>query len=173
MHDKLPAEEIVSINAAITRLQGTMPFGTNSEKIYVAALACVDRLTSIFPDVSGGHLACAFAVNRVVEFALGHPIDDTIDTRSIYSDFTHGRGELLTADPRSAPPGSVVISPSISSGPVTRHGHVGILGESGKIYSNSSHTSTLGMFLQNYDLTSWREDLVNTRHLSMYVYAVT
>ncbi len=169
MPDILPVEQQVAIAAEINQLKAQLPFETNSQKIFVSALACVGRMVCPFQDLANGHLACAFAVNRAVQFALGQPIDDEIDTRSLYSDLLNGRGVSIDA----AELGAIIISPTESKGGVTTHGHVGIVGEGGLIYSNSSAPETLGKWMQNFDLNSWKADLVLRRHLKIHFFSVT
>jgi hypothetical protein len=168
MPDILPVEQQVAIATEINRLKALHPFETNSQKINVSALACVGRMVCPFQDLANGHLACAFAVNRAVQFALGQPIDDEIDTRSLYSDLLNGRGVSTDA----AGPGTIIISPTTFNGSVTTHGHVGVVGEGGLIYSNSSANATLGRWLQNYDLGSWKADLEDRRHLKTHFFSV-
>jgi hypothetical protein len=172
MPDILPVDQQVAIAAEINRLKAVHPFVSNSQRIYVSALACVGRMVCPFQDLANGHLACAFAANRAVQFALSQPIDDEVDTRSLYSDLLHGRGVEITA----GEPGAIIISPTTFKGGVTHHGHVGIFGErDGEhdlIYSNSSADATLGHWLQNYSLATWKADLEGRRGLQTHLFQV-
>jgi hypothetical protein len=51
-------------------------------------------------------------------------------------------------------PGAVIVSPSKDMNGKTVHGHTGIVGENGVIYSNSSAT---GLWKQNWTVDDWRK----------------
>ena len=167
MHDILPQSQQAAILAEVARLSTLAPPRTNSDRIYISAQACVGRMVCPFQDLDFGNLACAFAVNRCVQFALGAPIDDALDTRSIYSDLLHGRGQTT-----EAAPGAIIVSPTLYQTTGTVHGHVGIIGEDGAIFSNSSAPATVGHWMQNYTVASWQADLQTRRGLRTYIFNV-
>ena len=110
-----------------------------------------------------GHLACAWAVNEVVRQALGHPIGGNLSTIGMFDALNSGKGEPI--DQAKATPGSIIISPTQGN----THGHVGIVGKNGKIYSNSSDN---GIFSQNYDFDQWMKRYKNLLKLDMLFYNV-
>jgi hypothetical protein len=134
---------------------------STAERVYNAARACETVMICAFRDLDKGNLACAFAVNRVVQFATGHPVDGSVSTDGLYASLSKKANK--TADPR---PGTIVISPT--QGDV--HGHVGIVGSERSIYSNSSDLATRGVFLQDYDLTTWDAELVKRRGLETFYF---
>ncbi|MER9280705.1 hypothetical protein [Mesorhizobium sp. M0522] len=98
---------------------------------------------------NGGRLACAWAVNRVVERALGRPI-------------LAGPSGLATANlvkvlrakhvkVREPVPGCIVISPT-QYHPRANIGHVGVVGANNDIFSNSSRQAK---WVRNFTVDSW------------------
>ena len=164
MQDVLPDRMKQEILTKLSDLNRQFPPKTTSDKVYNAALACNQTLVCPFQDLNFGHLACAFAVNRVVEFATGKPIDNSINTASLFSTLLHSKAKQVAVHS----PGNIIISPTVGD----IHGHVGVFGENALIYSNSSVVATLGVFLQNYDLESWKHDLEGQRGLKTYVFAL-
>jgi hypothetical protein len=108
--------------------------------------------TNRAPDTSGGLLACAWAVNKVVRDATGRSVDSDggVSTIRMFDALRKGRGTPVRAD-QPVPAGAIVISPTQG----TAHGHVGIVGEGELIYSNSS---TLKRWEQNFTITSWKQE---------------
>jgi hypothetical protein len=97
-----------------------------------------------------GRLACAWAVNRVTELSLGRPIGGGLATANMIK-VLKARHELVPE--KSIVPGAVVISPTIYSTGRANIGHVGIVGEGGKIYSNSSNKAE---WQQNFTVDAWK-----------------
>jgi hypothetical protein len=93
-HDALPQNLQDAINHRLDAFNAQSPPTTTPDRVFNAALACENTLVSPFHDLGDGHLACAFAVNRVVEFATGHPVDQAIDTATLCSDLTPPRRSL-------------------------------------------------------------------------------
>jgi hypothetical protein len=132
--------------------------------IYDAAVDEQDRLSSAnAAGTDHGNLACAWAVNRIVEEATGSPIDHGLSTIGMHDSLEGGRGTQVDED--AAPPGSIIISPTEGS----THGHVGILGENGLIYSNSSADA---LWEQNYTLERWKQRYHDGKGLEVLHYTV-
>ena len=118
----------------------------DAQSILDAAVAGAGALsTRGDPGTQSGELACADAVCKILANA-GVPIKPTLSTTEL-------QGEMVNAgfsevDPST--PGAVIVSPT-SGG---RHGHTGVVGYDGKIYSNSSKE---GMWEQNYTLDKWNQ----------------
>lgn len=95
--------------------------------------------------------------------AIGQEIDCVIYPISGFrldSDSTHEilrllrTGPTVAVDPETAPPGSIIVSPTRSSpyGPIYL-GHAGIVGSDGSIYSADARFG--GARTKNFSLTSW------------------
>lgn len=133
--------------------------------IYNMAIAQVNNLSSAdAPDTDGGNLACAWAVNRIVEMAIGHEVGGGLSTIAMHEALVNGSGTEVE-DGEVAPPGSIIISPSEGS----KHGHVGILGQGDLIYSNSSGDA---LWEQNYTLERWEQHYKNGMGLDVLRYTV-
>jgi hypothetical protein len=96
---------------------------------------------------TGDHrsLGCADAVTRILHDQLGYPIKKTDSTSVLYDELVSGRRQAVDL----TTPGSVIVSPACR----VMHGHTGIVGEDGVIYSNSSST---GLWEQNWKISSWK-----------------
>lgn len=128
----------------ITRAAGQ----TNHQRIHASALQHENKLSS--KQASGtqnGKLACAWAVNRVVNDALGRPVGGGLSTANMDVALRNGKGDRIPESDATA--GSIIISPT--EGRVV--GHVGILGKGGLVYSNSSSKA---LWVQNYTISTWR-----------------
>jgi hypothetical protein len=70
-------------------------------------------------------------------------------------------GPTVEVDPGTAPPGSIIVSPTQASpnGPVYL-GHAGIVGTNGSIYSADARYG--GKRSKNFSLTSWRKEFSGT-----------
>jgi hypothetical protein len=86
-----------------------------------------------------GELGCADAVTRILHDELGFSLPKTLSTDELYDELVSGGWNKV--DLRT--PGAVIVSPSCAA----MHGHTGIVGEDGAIYSNSSAT---GLWSQNW-----------------------
>lgn len=134
---------------------GPAPTTQDQENQAITAVAARNAgvlATNRAPGTSGGLLACAWAVNKVVRDATGRSVDSDggVSTIRMLDALRNGRGTLVLAD-QPVPAGAIVISPTQG----TAHGHVGIVGKGGLIYSNSS---TLKRWEQNFTITSWRQE---------------
>ena len=77
-------------------------------------------------------------------------------------------GPTLAVDPKNAPPGSIVVSPTQFShdGPIFL-GHAGILGSDGSIYSADARYG--GAWTKNFTLSSWLERFSGTNGTYAFV----
>jgi hypothetical protein len=91
-----------------------------------------------------GQLGCADAVTRILHDELGFSLPKTLSTAELYDELVAGGWQK--ADLRT--PGAIIVSPSCAA----MHGHTGIVGENGAIYSNSSAT---GRWTQNWTVDGW------------------
>lgn len=113
----------------------------------------------------GGRLACAWAVNRMAQLALGRAIGGGLATAEMVKVLRAGHIPRNTPDA-----GSVIISPSVyldSGKKIT--GHVGILGDDNLIYSNSSSRA---QWEQNYTTSSWNAYYRDDKGLSVEIYGL-
>lgn len=163
-HDFLRPAMVTAIKGRFDAINQENPSSSKQDLIYHAALACENTLVCPFHDLQEGNLACAFAVNRVVQFGTGDPIDSSISTATLFASLRNKAEERA-----ESVPGAIIISPT--QGDV--HGHVGIVGEGGLVYSNSSDSSTMGVFRQNYTLASWKADLVDRRQLRTHYFILS
>jgi hypothetical protein len=117
-------------------------------KIFAAAQAFVGHVTSNVKDTNGGRLACAWSVNEVTRIALGKPISSDggkngLSTIGIFDVLKARHTKLNSASDATA--GSIIIAPTVGK----QHGHVGIVGDSNKVFSNKSIP---GVFAQNFTI---------------------
>jgi hypothetical protein len=147
---------------------GTAPAGSNSAKIHQATVRAVDNMSSRNgPD--GGNLACAWAVNKILQASIGKKFDHDSTTdmdRELRMGVSSGTVESIPVS--EARPGDIVISPTIWS-PERVTGHVGIVGENGKIYSNSSREA---QWKQNFTMASWKDYYGSKKGLKVNIYRV-
>jgi hypothetical protein len=102
--------------------------------------------TSNDSGTENGQLGCADAVTRILHDELGFSLPKTLSTEELFDELVAAawiKTQLLT-------PGAVIVSPSCAA----MHGHTGIVGENGLIYSNSSAT---GRWTQNWTVDGWMD----------------
>jgi hypothetical protein len=100
--------------------------------------------TSDDSGTDNGQLGCADAVTRILHDELGFSLPKTLSTEELFDELVAAawiKIDLLT-------PGAVIVSPSCAA----MHGHTGIVGENGLVYSNSSAT---GRWTQNWTVAGW------------------
>jgi hypothetical protein len=131
-----------------------------AERLAAAAEYSADPNTQLYTcDVSGtngGRLACAYAVNEMVNLATGSPINNSLATRDLDASLRNSSRFVRVPGGLSAVrPGDVIVSPT--RGDV--HGHTGIIDRNGNIISNSSNSrsSTPARVEQNYTTESWND----------------
>lgn len=157
----LPAEQRTPAPLTVNNA----PPAGNNKLIYESARKSAGVLsTAKAPGTEGGNLACAWVVNEVVKKALGHPIGGDTSTADMHRALKGGKGSEVPEN--QATPGAIIISPTVSE---TNHGHVGILGEAGCIYSNSSAHAK---FEQNFRLEGWKAYYQNRKGLKVLFYNV-
>ena len=143
--ERLNPLEASSSGLQAPRAQAVTPAPVFSQSILEAALADVGKLsTKNDAGTDHGNVGCADAVTRILHDQLGQPIEKTLSTDELYDELRKsGWREVSTSTP-----GAVIISPTCSA----MHGHTGIIGDDGKIYSNSSAT---GLWTQNFTVARW------------------
>jgi hypothetical protein len=119
-------------------------------KVFAAARDNINMDSKQAPGTNGGRLACAWAVNRIVKMALGKEIGGGLATANMITVLV---ARHLKVNEDSITPGTIVISPTEYRNGRANVGHVGIVGESNQIYSNSSPR---GRWEQNFSIASWR-----------------
>jgi hypothetical protein len=140
-----------------------------SARIFAEAKKCDETLvTRNAPGTNHGRVACAFAVNLVVQRAIGHQVGGGLSTSAM--------GEVLAKNQIQVPeqqitPGMICISPT-HGGNV---GHVGIVGEvknpitATVIYSNSS---SRGVFSHKFTLGTWKAFYRDRKGLPVFFFAI-
>jgi hypothetical protein len=114
------------------------------------------------PNTNNGRLACAWAVNEVVNRAIGSPVGGGLSTIQMSKALVAKHREVSESE---AGPGMVVISPTEGK----NVGHVGIVGADAVIYSNSSKR---GVFTDNFTIESWKAFYKARKNLSVKFYAL-
>lgn len=110
----------------------------------------------------GGRLSCVWMLNKILKRSVGY----TIDTNSVTSMDNDFQGEISkgramqVSSLNEAQPGDIIVSPG---------GHVGVIAENRKIFSNSSSTKT---WRQNFTYDSWKRDYVQAKGLKIKVYRI-
>ncbi|MER8848563.1 CHAP domain-containing protein [Mesorhizobium australicum] len=139
----------------------------NDKKVFATAKSSVEKLISkTAPGTNGGRLACAWAVNQIVKVALGTPVGGGLATSNMVKVLAARHFRLSSAPDSRPTPGSIVISPTVYY-PKANIGHVGIVGENGDIYSNSSNH---GRWEKNFTVDRWRSYFVEHKGLAMQYY---
>ena len=118
-----------------------------SSRLLARAKADVGKLSvRNDPGTDHGNLGCADAVTRILHDELGFSLPKTLSTDELYHELVSGGWQEVDLKT----PGAVIVSPSCAA----MHGHTGIVGEDGLIYSNSSAT---GFWTQNFTVDRWLE----------------
>lgn len=129
--------------------------------VYESARECENVLSSAnAPGTNNGRLACAWAVNTVVERKLGRPVGGGLSTIKMHQVLKarHFRKRRATASP-----GTIIISPTQGS----KVGHVGIMGENEDVFSNSS---TRALWVRNFTVDTWNHEFITNRGLPVYFF---
>lgn len=136
------------------------PLPIGSAELSVAAAANAGILSSKnVPGDDNGALGCAWAVSTILN-GLGMPFKVTLSTDDLFDQLKAEK--WISVYPGT--PGSVIISPTEGN----KHGHVGIVGIGGLVYSNSSAT---GIWTQNYTPSSWKKYFTETEGLKTLGFA--
>ena len=115
---------------------------------------------------SGGKKACAYAVNEIVEGALGKPITNGLGTAEMNQTLASSpHFTTIGNDLSKALPGDIIMSPTQGS----NTGHVGICETPGcgSIISNSSSRAKVE---KNFNATSWNNYYSKNKGLPVVVY---
>jgi hypothetical protein len=78
------------------------------------------------------------------------------------------RGRAYSVAPASAPPGSIIVSPTCFTSGKVAIGHAGILGFQGEIYSADARLN--GSWARNYTMDRWRAEFSGTN--GVYAFAL-
>jgi N-acetyl-anhydromuramyl-L-alanine amidase AmpD len=105
--------------------------------------------TRNMPGTEGGNLGCAGGVCKILN-DQGYQLSPTLSTSGLYDELKSAGWREV--DPHT--PGAVIVSPTVGG----THGHTGIVGQNGLIYSNSSAT---GNWEQNYTVDGWQQRFHN------------
>lgn len=136
---------------------------SKSEILYFTAVGFL-HVDASPNDRAPDEVGCADTVNSIFAAAFGEEIGGSTSTRDLFL--------ALKTSPKfrqveSPVRGDIVISPTGYGNGGLTNGHVGIIGDGGKIMSNSSSTGT---FEQNYDINTWRARYVGKGGFPMYYY---
>ena len=128
----------------------------NSDLLFRTAKACLN--TDVTPkDLVPDNVACAETVNAIYAKAFGRAIGGAASTYNMYNALLrHPEFDKVDTPLR----GDVVISPtgySRNGGKIVSNGHVGIMGEDGKIMSNDSPS---GLLKESYTIGTWTDQYV-------------
>lgn len=128
-----------------------------------AALSTLGK--DIVPDsVVEDELACAAVVNAIHEKAFGFPIGGDVSTYRMYAALKQNKYFYRVDEPLE---GDIIISPTGFGNLKVMTGHVGIVGERGKVMNNSSST---GKFVEFYTLDSWKKRWADMGGYPIYYY---
>lgn len=128
-------------------------------KIFSTALALVG--TDVTPeDIVPDEYDCSDTVCTILAKA-GFPVGNFPLTTDLFKYLTHSKDWSRVYEPYT---GDIIISPTGWGSGQLSNGHVGIVGENSKIYSNSSAT---GLLTQNYTLVSWKARYVDIGQFPM------
>lgn len=122
-----------------------------SYKLYLAAKDNVGKDLSPTQNEYG----CAETVNTLCTIAYGEPAGGGVSTASMYESLLSSYKWQKTSWPTA---GCIIISPTGYGNGKISNGHVGVLGLSGRIYSNNSYNSLLE---ENYNLPAWKARYVD------------
>ena len=169
----LPKPEIISPKIATSMLTSEQNNGMTSVgdsanvKIFEEAQDALNESSRNGPD--GGNLACAWMVNKILERAVGFKVNGD-STTTMNRDFgrlvASGRAEEVPLT--ETQPGDVIISPTVWT-PTRNTGHVGIVGENGSIFSNSSSNAR---WESNFTMNSWLNYYQQNKGLRTYAYRI-
>lgn len=141
--------------------------GTANAKILEQATVALNESSRSGPD--GGNLACAWMVNKILKRSVGFKVNGD-STTTMNTEFKRlvasGRAEKIPL--KSAQPGDVIISPTTWS-PKRNTGHVGIVGQNGSIFSNSSKNA---QWESNYDMSRWLGYYKKDKGLDTFAYRI-
>ncbi|MBT3786133.1 hypothetical protein HOF92_14260 [bacterium] len=108
-------------------------------------------------------------VNKVLKRSVGYKVDGD-STSKMNEDFQAEirKGRAVQVPLSEAKPGDIIISPTVWS-PKRNTGHVGIVGEGRRIFSNSSSKAK---WQDNFSYDSWTQYYKTKKGLSINVYRI-
>jgi len=112
------------------------------------------------PETDRGRFGCADAVSHILHDELGFSVGITTSTKKLYDELVAAGWQKIdvTTSGVVVPPGAVIVSPTFTDKQgKTVHGHTGIVGENGAIYSNSSNGPSKGLWEENWTVDKWKE----------------
>jgi hypothetical protein len=121
---------------------------SNRVKLFDAAVASIG-IDASPNDVAPDEVGCAETVNAIFKSVFGREAGGGLSTHQMYNAMLKD-SRFIKVD--QALPGDIIISPTGYGNGGLSNGHVGIVGESETIMSNSSATGT---FESNYTLKTW------------------
>tara|TARA_B100000674_G_scaffold451456_1_gene422246 strand:+ start:953 stop:1654 length:702 start_codon:yes stop_codon:yes gene_type:complete len=148
--------------------RNTFPTDSANEKIMDEAIKALGESSKSGP--RRGKFACAWMVNKILQRSIGYKVngDSTSSMNKVFqSHVASGRAQLIPAS--QARLGDIIISPTVWY-PKRNTGHVGIVGQNGKIMSNSS---TRAQWEENYTAESWYRRYEQQRGLRTFIYRIT
>lgn len=138
------------------------PVAELNERLHRVAVDSIGQSSKEGP--KGGKLACVWMVRRLFAEEFRCSLTGTDSTARLAGELARGKGRsVLEKDVR---PGNLVISPTEGPG---RVGHVGIVGEDGLIYSNSSNDAE---WSQNYTVARWKSYYGKKKGLEVRFYQI-
>jgi hypothetical protein len=157
----------VETNGFLSPTQSVTEEGTANESVFAEAQKALGESSRSGPD--GGNLACAWMVNKILKRAVGYKVngDSTTSMNQVFQSHIRS-GKALLVPINDAKPGDVIISPTTWS-PKRNTGHVGIIGEGGDVFSNSSGAAKWD---KNYTVDRWLNRYQNQKGLQTYVYRI-
>ena len=144
------------------------PTSSANASIMDEAIKALGESSKNGPD--GGNLACAWMVNKILQRSVGYKVngDSTTSMNQVFqSHVASGRALLIPA--AQARHGDIIISPTVWS-PKRNTGHVGIVGQNGKIMSNSSCRA---QWEENFTSESWYRKYEQKKGLRTFIYRIT
>ena len=141
-----------------------------AQKILAQALAELNKMnTGTIDNTQGGYLACAAAVNKIIELATGQPAGGGTSTLLLQKALSNNPNFVrVPGGLKDSLPGDIIVSPTIVPKKGS-YGHAGIIAERGgaSIISNSSNAKTIQ---QNYTAEKWTNRFIKDRGLDVYIY---
>lgn len=157
------ADILYQLNNLIAQLRYKFSNKTLQNRLYDVAAAALGHDVTPHDNVPD-EVACAESVTELLSRVVKFPIIPG----------TYTLNERLRKDTRfvrlmkNPGPGAIIISPT-GSGNGKIRGHVGIVGESGLIYSNDSRT---GWWVLNYTIESWEKRWDEYGEMPIYYYVL-
>jgi hypothetical protein len=155
-----PGEDPIIVDADTSFFSGNNSADQQIQKLILDGIDLLLRKCNPAKLLSGPHGSCAQTreistigdqIDRVIFPLCGYRLGSN-STRQILQRLRSG--PAIELDPKTAPPGSIIVSPTRSSpsGPVYL-GHAGIIGRNGSVYSADARNG--GAWSNNFTLAGW------------------